>query len=105
MGGEPDESYTFGSKRGEAPQLVLEVALSSGGIEKLPFWAEKEIPEVWIWQNGRLHVFGLRGGNYEPLSESRCLPGFPFPLAEELLPMEPPSAAVREFRRRLTAGK
>ena len=105
MGGEPDESYTFGSTRGRKPEMVLEVALSSGGIEKLPFWAEKAIPEVWIWQNGRLHIFGFHRGTYAPLSQSKCLSGFPIPLAEELLPMEPTSKAVREFRRRLAAGK
>jgi Uma2 family endonuclease len=105
MGGEPDESYAFRATRGRKPDMVLEIALSSGGISKLPFWAEKGIPEVWIWEKNRLLVFGLKKGSYQPLTRSKLLPDFPLPLAEKLAKVEPTTKAVREFRRRLTAKK
>ena len=53
----------------------------------------------------RLHAFGLRKGAYAPLTQSKCLPGFPLQLVEKMLTIEPPSKAVREFRRRLTEKK
>ncbi len=71
MGGEPDEAYNFGPLKKDRPDLIIEVALSTGGIDKLGFWAELEIPEVWIWQNGALSVFAFESKNYVPISASR----------------------------------
>lgn len=103
---EPDESYNFGTRRRKIPELIIEVALSSGGIEKLPSWAEMRVAEVWLWQHGKLDAYVLgKGGVYEPVRESRCLPGFPFAMAQKLATMEPASRAEREFRRQLAAGK
>jgi Uma2 family endonuclease len=105
MGGEPDESYTFSATKGSRPDMILEVALTSGGISKLPFWAEKQIPEVWIWEKKALQVFRFQRGKYVALTESKCLPGFPLKLAEKLVSTEPQSRAVREFRRSIAEGK
>jgi Uma2 family endonuclease len=102
---EPDESYVIGKGRKETPDLVIEIALSSGGLDKLSLWAELGVGEVWIWQKGKLHAFVLKAGNYEPLKASRCLPGFPLALVKDFVGIEPSSRAVRKFRRRLAAGK
>lgn len=100
MGGEPDDSFSFGAEMKAQPDLFIEVALSSGGIDKLEFWSELKAAEVWIWQNKRLHVFVLRGDGYEPVSQSAVLPGIDLKLIEELAEMKPHSKAIREFQQR-----
>ncbi len=101
-GGEPDESYTFGLEPKDKPDLVIEVGLSSGGIDKLEFWAALGAKEVWIWQNERLHGFA-RGSDdsFQPITGSQLLPGLDLALVQEFAIIQPSSRAVREFRERL----
>jgi Uma2 family endonuclease len=70
---QPDESYYIGSKKAH-PDLALEVALTSGGIEKLEKYKRFQIAEVWFWQNDRLAIYGWRGEDYERISSSELLP-------------------------------
>jgi len=100
MGGEPDDSFSFGEAMKPQPDLFIEVALSSGGIDKLEFWSEIKAQEVWIWQNGKLHAFALAAGGYEAVAISRVLPGIDLRLIEELAQMKPHSKAIREFQKR-----
>lgn len=99
--GQPDESYVFGAEEKEWPDLIIEVALSSGGIDKLEFWATMQISEVWIWQNNKLQAFVYEQGRYKPVTGSRWLPGIDFALMQELAALQPTSKAEREFRARL----
>ena len=103
MGGEPDDSFSFGEEMKPQPDLFIELALSSGGIDKLEFWSEIRAREVWVWQNSRLHAYALVDGGYEVVTESRVLPGIPFKLVEELADLKPHSRAVREFQKRCVA--
>lgn len=100
MGGEPDDSFSFGAELKKQPDLFIEVALSSGGIDKLEFWSEVKAQEVWIWQNGRLHAFVLKGDGYQPVTKSKVLPGIDLKLIEELAEVKPHSKAIREFQKR-----
>ena len=72
-GAEPDESWSFGEVK-EYPDLVLEIALSSGGIEKLALYQRFPIPEVWFWRKGKLEIHNLRtdGSGYD-LAPGRSL--------------------------------
>ena len=72
---EPDLSYRLDGEVG-MPELVIEVALSSGGREKLARYRRLEIPEVWFWQDDRLWLYGWDGDDYVSLTESRLLGGF-----------------------------
>ncbi|MFN9407014.1 MAG: Uma2 family endonuclease, partial [Dolichospermum sp.] len=36
------------------PDLVIEVVVSSGGIDKLEAYKRLQIPEVWFWMNDEL---------------------------------------------------
>jgi Uma2 family endonuclease len=78
---EPDLSYRLDGESGR-PQLAVEVALSSGGIEKLARYRRLEIPEVWFWQDNRLWLYGWTGDDYMALSESRLLGGLRIDLLE-----------------------
>jgi Uma2 family endonuclease len=78
---EPDLSYRLDGELG-VPQLVVEVALSSGGIEKLARYRRLEITEVWFWQDDRLWLYGWDGEDYRELSESILLAGIRVDLLE-----------------------
>lgn len=99
--GQPDESYIFGTEDKEWPDLIIEIALSSGGIDKLDFWATMKISEVWIWQNNRLQAFVYDRDGYQPVTASRWLPGIDFALMQELASMTPSTKAEREFLARM----
>ncbi|MDB6140361.1 MAG: hypothetical protein JWO94_3433 [Verrucomicrobiaceae bacterium] len=100
---EPDESYTFGVDAKETPDLVIEVGLTSGGIDKCALWSDLGAKEIWIWENDRLHAFQLEPGRVEPIRQSLCLPALDLVMIDELVRLQPTSAAVRELRRRLAA--
>lgn len=100
MGGEPDDSFSFGEKLKAQPDLFIEVALTSGGIDKLEFWSEIKATEVWIWQNKKLHAFVLSGDGYQPVKQSKVLPGIDLKLIEELAEGKPHSKAIREFQQK-----
>jgi len=102
---EPDESFAFGPGSPEKPDLVIEVALTSGGMDKLNLWAGLGVPELWLWQNGTLHFFHLKKDRYVPVDDSRFLPGFPVRMMTDALAIANGSEAVDEFIRRLTEGK
>src|SRR5689334_13125829 len=70
-GAEPDESWCIGGEK-KFPDLVLEIALTSGGIPKLEIYRRFKVPEVWFWRAGHLELFVLgSSGNYERSPSSR----------------------------------
>ena len=98
-GKEPDDSFIFGDKPKARPDLLLEVALTSGGIDKLEFYAPFKIPEIWIWTREGLAVFRLAGAGYRKARKSHLLTGFDVTLAGELATWPTTSKAVKEYRR------
>ncbi len=100
-GAEPDDSFVFGEQDKPKPDLVIEVGLTSGGIDKCELWAELGARELWVWENDRLHAFALEGGVPEPLQKSIVLPGIDLTMLAEVVQMKPTSAAKLEFRKRL----
>ena len=104
-GAEPDESFTFGAEDKPKPDLVIEVAFSSGGIDKCALWAELGAREIWVWERDRLHGFDLESGTPEPLTTSRVLPGLKLATLEAAAHIKPTSAACREFAEQLASAK
>jgi Uma2 family endonuclease len=80
---EPDDSWCIGAER-EFANLAVEIALTSGGTEKLSLYADLGVEEVWIWREDRLEIYTLRHNRsgYDGPGESRLLPGFPRVAAE-----------------------
>lgn len=99
-GGEPDDSYIF-TRGQETTDLIIEAALSSGGLDKLDFYRPLEIPEVWVWEDGALHAHAFRDGEYVAVRESRFLPGLDLSLIERLAEHPYTSDALDEFEREL----
>jgi Uma2 family endonuclease len=70
---EPDESYCLGERK-SIPDLVLEVVVTSGGIDTLEIYRRLGVPEVWFWEDGVISVYCLHPQGYELVSNSEQLP-------------------------------
>lgn len=93
---EPDESYSLGSKK-PVPDLVLEVVVTSGGINKLHIYQRLKVPEVWFWEDGGLSVYCLRDIDYEKSTRSELLPELDLELLAKYSRMADQYDAVNEF--------
>lgn len=104
-GVEPDECYVIGPPRkAKRPDLAIEVIWTSGSINKLEVYRKLHVGEVWIWRQGKLTAYVLRGEHYEPVTESRCLPGIDLQELIGLIDLPTASAAIRAYRDLLRKG-
>ena len=97
-----DESYCIGSAK-PIPDLSIEVAFTSGGINKLERYKALGVPEVWFWEDGLLKLYHLRDSCYESIECSQ-LPGLndlDLDLLRRCILMAQTDAgeAIRTFRR------
>ena len=101
-GAEPDESWCLGEEK-ESPDIALEVALTSGGLNKLEIYRRFPVSEVWFWRKDGLEIWNLNAdaSAYDgPMRTSRFFPRLDLDLLER-------SVAVptwREARRAFQAG-
>jgi Uma2 family endonuclease len=70
---EPDESYNLETRK-SFPDLVIEVVITSGGVDKLAVYQRLAVTEVWFWEDGVLAIFQWRGQHYEKINRSELLP-------------------------------
>jgi Uma2 family endonuclease len=104
-GAEPDKSWCIGEEK-EFPDLVLEIALTSGGINKLEIYRRFNVPEVWFWRRNKLDIFALgNSGTYEPSPKSRLLPGLDISLLEACVAIRSWQQARQAFRVGLSKSK
>jgi Uma2 family endonuclease len=98
-GAEPDESWCLGEEK-KFPDLVLEIALTSGGVRKPDLYQRFQVPEVWLWRKAGLKVFALRpdGSGYEEVQRSHLLPKLDIALLERCVRIASWQQARREFR-------
>jgi Uma2 family endonuclease len=104
-GAEPDESLCIGEEK-EFPDLALEIALTSGGINKLDIYRRFKVSEVWFWRRGKLEMFALdKAGSYEAVRSSRLLPGLDIALLQRCVAIESWLEARKTFRAALARRK
>jgi len=105
-GAEPDESYCIGTEK-EFPDLVIEVIVTSGGLERLERFRRLGVQEVWFWQNNRFILYHLREAapaefsqtfGYEAINHSELLPNLNLELLSECVQNPNPLAAAKAFR-------
>ncbi len=94
---EGDKSYELGANR-KHPDLVIEVVVSSGGINKLEAYKRLQIPEVWFWMNDELLFYSLGNEGHEAVSKSQLLPSLDVGLLMSCINTENHAQALREFR-------
>ncbi len=102
-GAEPDESWNFGGRK-EMPDMVLEVALTSGGLPKLEIYRRLGVGEVWFWRHGAIEIWSLRpdGTGYDgPARSSVLLPELPLAELERCALIEDWTEAIHRFRESL----
>lgn len=94
---EPDESYNIASRK-PYPDLVIEVVITSGGVDKLEGYRRMGVAEVWFWEDGVLEINRLRPNGYEKCVKSELLPNLPLDMFCRYIIYHDQYDAVREFR-------
>ncbi len=94
---EADESYELSPNR-ERPDLVIEVVVSSGGIDKLEAYKRLNIPEVWVWVDNQLSFYILGNDGYATATNSQLLPNLDRDLLNRCIEVANHAQALREFR-------
>ena len=104
VGAEPDDAWCIGAEK-KWPDIVLEIALTSGGLPKLEIYRRFRVPEVWMWRRGRIEIHVLRAGaagsGYELAASSPLLPGLKIATIERCLCMDSWLQARKAFRKSL----
>jgi Uma2 family endonuclease len=98
---EPDECWVLGGELREAPDIALEVVVTSGGIDKLVVYEGLGVQEVWFWEEGALSLYSLGDEGYVKTSQSRLVPELDLDEIAKLADRSDQHAAVQEFRDRL----
>ena len=93
---EPDESYNLGTKK-SIPDLILEITVTSGGINKLEIYKRLGIPEVWFWEDGLISVYCLEAGEYQKVARSTLFPDLDLELLAKHSRMGDQFDAVNEY--------
>jgi Uma2 family endonuclease len=94
---EPDESYNLESKK-PYPDLVIEVVVTSGGINKLEGYRRLGVPEAWFWEDGALAMYHWGEDGYERTRQSQLPPNLPIAMLCRYIIYTDQYEAVQEFR-------
>jgi Uma2 family endonuclease len=105
-GAEADECYQLGDGRAQRPpELAIEVEWSHGRIDKLDIYRKLGVREVWIWRDGAIACYRLRGARYVRLHESVALRGIDLAEITRLVGSASTYDAIRAYQRTLTRGR
>lgn len=96
--GTPDESYSIGTKK-EVPDIVIEIIVTSGTIDRKELYKPKKIPEIWFWKSNSIKIFRLsENGEYEEAERSGFFPNLDPALLLRYIAMPDQYDAVVEFQ-------
>ncbi len=94
---ELDECYCIEQEK-EFPDIAIEVALTSGYVDKLEIYKGLGVREVWFWKNQQFSLYSLRTEKYEPITRSELLPDLDFSTLAGYVRPSAQYDAVMEFR-------
>ena len=94
---EPDECYCLGKLK-EVPDMAIEIALTSGGIDKLSVYQGLGVIEVWFWKDNRFILYRLKQGEYREIERSEFLPDLDFNLLSQFVNYDNQTEAVIAYR-------
>ena len=95
---EPDECYVLGGELRHAPDIALEVVVTSGGLDKLSIYAALGVRELWFFEDGAFRLFQLAGASYAPIERSALLPALDLEVLTRFAVRDDQHDAVREYR-------
>ncbi len=107
LGAEADECYLIGrfveDAKPRAPDLVIEVVYSSGGLSKLEVWHGLGAKEVWFWtRDHRLTIFvRVPRGTWREAARSKLVPGLDPALITACMAIRGQPPAVAALRKKL----
>ena len=78
---------------------MIEVVITSGGLNKLEGYRRMGVVEVWFWEDGSLEIYHLQadGNGYELVENSVLLPDLPVGTLCRYLTYHDQFDAVDEF--------
>ena len=94
---EPDECYCLGELR-EVPDIAIEIAITSGGVDKLAVYQGLGVIEVWFWQNNQFVLYRLQEEAYEQITSSEFLPELDLALLSQFVNCDNQTEAVIAYR-------
>ncbi|MEH1868848.1 MAG: Uma2 family endonuclease [Nostoc sp.] len=95
--GTPAESYSIGTEK-EVPDIVIEIIVTSGSINRKELYKPKKVPEVWFWKSNSIEIFRLsEQGEYEQVNRSGFFPDLDPALLLNYIAMPDQYDAVVEF--------
>ncbi len=95
--GTPDESYCVGTDK-ETPDIVIEVIITSGTINRKELYKPKRVREVWFWKSDTIRIFYLNSsGQYEEVNRSSFFPNLDPNMLLQYIAMPDQYDAVQEF--------
>ncbi|ETW93925.1 MAG: hypothetical protein ETSY1_37120 [Candidatus Entotheonella factor] len=103
-GAEADKSYNLGTEK-EFPDLVIEVIVTSGGVDKLEIYRRLGVTEVWFFQDDAFTLYCLRDDAYEQIAASELLPDLDLNLLIDYAAQSDPLDALIEYRQRVKGNE
>jgi Uma2 family endonuclease len=94
--GTPDESYCINTRK-DIPDLVIEVIITSGKIDKKELYRPQRVPEVWFWKKNQITVFQLQNDVYVQCDRSQFLPNLDLLLLSQWVDAPDQYDAVNEL--------
>ncbi|MEH2460049.1 Uma2 family endonuclease [Nostoc sp.] len=95
--GTPDESYSIGTEK-EVPDIVIEIIVTSGSLNRKELYKPKKVPEVWFWKSNEIKIFCLsESGEYEEVNRSGFFPNLDPALLLRYIAMPDQYDAIIEF--------
>lgn len=67
------------------PDLVIEIDISHGSLDKLPIFASLGVSEVWRYEGQHITLLTLQNGHFSSQSKSTVLPGVSVETLAELI--------------------
>jgi Uma2 family endonuclease len=100
---EPDECYCLEELR-EVPDIAIEIAITSGGIDKLSVYQGLGVSEVWFWQDNQFNLYRLEK-EYKKIDRSEFLPDLDLVLLSQFVNYRNQTEAVIAYRDALSSLK
>ena len=114
-GAEPDSCYYLKNEplvrskqeidldKDPPPDLVLEIDITSGSLDKQPIYAAIGVPEFWHYNGNKLQVFVLQQsmGDYQSVNQSPTFPWMPLDVIPRFIRqslVDGETATLRAFR-------
>ena len=94
---EPDECYCLGELT-DVPDIAIEIAITSGDVDKLAVYQGLGVTEVWFWQNSRFILYRLQEEAYQQIESSEFLPNLDLNLLAQFINYDNQTEAVIAYR-------